>query len=168
MPETGLYYNHHRDYDPQTGRYVESDPIGLRAGVNTYAYVGGNPVSFVDPSGLCAAHPSSAHCFGVAAGANAFSIAVDVVGAIPIVGNVGQAIGLATGAIGAYMAVTAEPSEAATSIGLASIGAASTLADIVLPGTKVLPGIGNAASILSAVLDIDKAVKAYQACIGSN
>jgi RHS repeat-associated protein len=50
--ETGLHYNYFRDYDPATGRYIESDPIGLAAGLNTYGYVGGNPVRYADPSGL--------------------------------------------------------------------------------------------------------------------
>jgi RHS repeat-associated protein len=50
--ETGLHQNWHREYDPKLGRYIESDPLGLRAGVNTYAYVHADPISFTDSSGL--------------------------------------------------------------------------------------------------------------------
>jgi RHS repeat-associated protein len=50
--ETGYYHNGFRDYDPTLGRYLESDPIGLWGGLNTYAYALNNPINYFDRLGL--------------------------------------------------------------------------------------------------------------------
>ena len=49
-----LNYNYRRDLDTSTGRYIESDPVGLGGGsYSTYAYANGDPIIYVDPFGLC-------------------------------------------------------------------------------------------------------------------
>ena len=50
--ETGFHYNYFRDYDPSTGRYLQSDPIGLHGGINTFVYALGNPLKYLDRFGL--------------------------------------------------------------------------------------------------------------------
>ncbi len=47
----GLHYNWHRFYDPEVGRYISVDPLGLDAGLNVFGYAFGNPTTFVDPDG---------------------------------------------------------------------------------------------------------------------
>ncbi|MGZ5573252.1 MAG: RHS repeat domain-containing protein [Usitatibacter sp.] len=48
------HYNYFRDYDPAIGRYIESDPIGLRGGINRFLYVTSSPLRFIDRYGLAA------------------------------------------------------------------------------------------------------------------
>ncbi|MPV85799.1 RHS repeat domain-containing protein [Ostreibacterium oceani] len=50
--EINLYQNYHRDYNPNLGRYLQTDPIGLAGGINTYGYAGQSPLMFVDELGL--------------------------------------------------------------------------------------------------------------------
>ncbi len=53
-PSSGLVYMRARYYDAALGRFISRDPIGLSGGLNVYAYVGNNPVNYVDPDGLFA------------------------------------------------------------------------------------------------------------------
>ncbi|RWX50338.1 RHS repeat-associated core domain-containing protein [Candidatus Electrothrix marina] len=56
--ETGLHYNWNRYYDPETGRYIAADPIGLGGGINLYRYANSNPANWYDFDGLTAASAS--------------------------------------------------------------------------------------------------------------
>ena len=52
-PELDLYYMRNRWYEPETGRFLSEDPIGLQGGINPLVFAGGDPVAGKDPSGLC-------------------------------------------------------------------------------------------------------------------
>ncbi|KVC61635.1 hypothetical protein WI72_12130 [Burkholderia ubonensis] len=64
--ETGLHYNRHRYYDPQSGRFVSKDPIGLAGGLNAFQYAP-NPAGWIDPLGL-AKTTCDLYAFGNASG----------------------------------------------------------------------------------------------------
>lgn len=52
--ETGLFYNRYRHYDPDTGRYLSPEPLGLMGGLSPFGYAANDPVGMVDPDGLAA------------------------------------------------------------------------------------------------------------------
>ena len=110
-----LYQNQWRHYDPSLGRYIETDPLGLEAGQNVYAYVDGRPLEFVDPEGLGATGAAWGAGIGGAIGLGIGATAggaggtlvlpgVGTVGGAAWLGTLGLGAGVATGAIvGSYI-----------------------------------------------------------------
>ena len=90
--ETNTHYNVNRDYDPAIGRYLQSDPIGLGGGINTYTYVSGNPLRYTDPRGLELSKADILGLGALAGGAGAF------LGTYSETGNFGQAVSEIPGA----------------------------------------------------------------------
>jgi len=93
--ETSTHYNINRDYDPKMGRYLQSDPIGFDGGVNSYGYVGANPMVRVDPCGKVAIALPFAGAI-IEAGGVALTFAVRQVIGYTIKQGVSAAVGLAT------------------------------------------------------------------------
>ena len=84
--ESNLHYNWNRYYNPETGRYVSSDPIGLDGGLNTYLYAEANPVMFLDPEGFTAVGAGIVAGEGIAAcAANPAACGVTVLGGAVVV-----------------------------------------------------------------------------------
>lgn len=95
--ESGLHYNLHRYYDPASGRYTSSDPIGLAGGLNTYSYAGANPLKYTDRRGLffwdavdiglfAKSLYDYYHC---SSHENALNLGLDALGLLPIVPALG-------------------------------------------------------------------------------
>jgi len=107
--EIAEHYNYFRDYDPSIGRYVQSDPIGLKGGINTYAYVSAKPLTQYDLEGLTAATGLLGAFGGGSAGAGAAgggagAVGVGAAGAGAVVGA-----GLAGYGIGSLLYPILEP-----------------------------------------------------------
>jgi len=82
--ESSLFYNWNRYYNPATGRYISSDPIGLEGGINTFLYAAASPVMMIDPEGLdagtlalelCARNPVACSTAGRTLAASAAPVA---------------------------------------------------------------------------------------------
>ena len=93
--ETGLHYNYFRYYNPQTGRYITPDPIGLEGGINLFAHVTNNPIRYIDPTGL-ASHSWKYWAGGIIGGAGiAVAGVTGVTGVGLVVGGVMVGVGAA-------------------------------------------------------------------------
>jgi len=81
---SGLTYYRARYYHPVYGQFTSRDPIGLQGGINPYAYVNGNPISFNDPSGLLARQVGNSvvgYTGRVTDSVSSFASGLDIVGA---------------------------------------------------------------------------------------
>jgi RHS repeat-associated protein len=132
--ETGLHYNHFRDYDPNIGRYIQSDPIGLGSGPSTYLYVTANPLANTDRLGLL-------NLIGGVGGSGVAVLGADVSGGIAVnvdstdvLSNIAQfgSVGLAAG-----VNVSADVFGGVILGGLENVEGTTENINLVLPGGSV-------------------------------
>ena len=98
--EFGTWHNGFRDYLSDTGRYLQSDPIGLGGGINTYSYVGGDPISLIDPTGLfCISTDQANGVKGAVGGAVSGALGY---GKSPWTAAAGAIVGAIAGGAGGY------------------------------------------------------------------
>jgi RHS repeat-associated protein len=146
--ETGLTQNYIRDYDATTGKYVESDPVGLGGGsYSTYAYAGGSPTAYVDPTGL-----DSMSCRAILTG----------IGAL-VGGGAGYACGCAAGGVlGGAGGTLVAPGLGTVGGAAAGCGAAGPAGAAVGAAAGAAAGSSAADAMCTTTQDPDRCEKAKQ------
>ena len=148
---TGLNYNYFRDYDPSTGRYSQSDPIGLNGGISTYGYADGNPMARIDPLGLyCFSEAEIRGISGLISGglAGAYVGGAGGPGAAAIFGVLGAVVGGGLGYLDGYHADNQMRDSAMNSL---TGGAVSAVVG-AYPGTRPAIGGGVAGGLVGAAV----------------
>lgn len=142
--ETGFYYYRARFYSPERGRFIQRDPLGYADGMGVYAYVGNNPVNYVDPDGLMAKEAADWVADNADAVLDGTQTALDVAGMVPAVGNAADLLNAGISAARGDM-VGAGLSLAAAVPGAGQAVTAAKLADRAADAAKMADRVGDVA-----------------------
>ena len=158
---TELYHYRARQYDPETGRFLQEDPLGFTAGdLNVQRYVGNNPISFTDPSGLVAATETSGTKRGaLLASSSQAALGIRVACMFGNIGGLVQTAGLAAGGnlVGASLSgATSISSCGGARVGLTFANSSKATVNAVVDNATAPRFVASVGDILADLAKNDK------------